>query len=356
MDGEIFQPTKQGTIQGGPLSPLLANIALHELEQYIKEALADDLLQYKRKTHSKASRKDAQSSISVITYADDFVIIHESEEMILKTKTLVKDWLKTVGLELSEDKTRVVHTLKPTNGEKPGFDFLGFTIRQYPVRLKKKDYKTLIKPSRKSIKRHNLMIKSRLRKMRGATQEIVIKALNPIIKGWSQYFKTVVSSKIFSSLDDIMFKRLRRWAIYRHPNKGKGWVKEKYFKKYKNDNWRFTTSSGTHLAKHRDITIKRHVKVKQKKSPFDGDWTYWANRARKIPDKSPRVVTLLEQQQGKCDHCRLYIRSKDVTEVHHRDRNRKNNDIKNLALLHGHCHDMLHGKCAWQAPSWRGAG
>lgn len=344
IENRKFKSTKSGTIQGGAISPLLACVALHGLESHIKKALACELLQYaKRKYGGKASRKVAQQSISVIVYADDFVVLHESEEIILKAKIIVEEWLKTIGLELKVSKTKISHTL---NGEKPGFNFLGFSIRHYPIRSSKKGYKLLIKPSQESIKQHKLTIKHRLKGLRGATQEAVIKGLNPIIRGWSQYYSSVVSSKTFKFMDSVMFRKLWKWAVFRHPKKGNRWIKRKYFKKYGNDNWCFMTSNKLHLVRHRDHVIKRHIKVRGTKSPYDGDWVYWGNRLGKIPDKSPRVIRLLKLQHGKCNHCQLWFKDDDIVEVHHKDKNRSNNMIKNLSLLHGHCHDSLHRRCA----------
>ncbi|MCE4149348.1 HNH endonuclease signature motif containing protein, partial [Wolbachia endosymbiont of Drosophila malagassya] len=130
------------------------------------------------------------------------------------------------------------------------------------------------------------------------------------------------------------------------PNKGKCWIKRKYFKKYNNDNWRFMTSNKIHFIIHSDHVIKRHIKVQKTRSPYDGDWVYWGKRLRKIPDKPLRVIKLLKLQQSKCDNCRLWFKSDDTIEIHHKDRNRRNNMIKNLSLLHGHCHDELHRRCA----------
>ncbi|MGL9688728.1 MAG: group II intron maturase-specific domain-containing protein [Wolbachia sp.] len=227
-----------------------------------------------KKKYGNISHRSAQKTISIITYADDFVILQENEEIVLKTKVIVEEWLKTTGLELKPSKTRVLHTLKPINGEKPGFDFLGFSIRQYPVKRNKRSYKLLIKPSRESIKQHTKIVKHKLKRMLAAPQEAVIKELNPIIRGWCQYYTSAVSSKIFNSLDDIMFKKLWKWAVFRHQNKGRFWIKKKYFKKYNNNNWRFMSSDGTYLIKHKDHAIKRHVKVLGTKSPYDGDWIY----------------------------------------------------------------------------------
>ncbi|UPA54633.1 hypothetical protein MWH06_03160 [Wolbachia pipientis] len=240
-------------------------------------------------------------------------------------------------------KNKITHTLK---GEKPGFDFLGFTVRQYPVNRGKRSHKTIIMPSRESVKQHTWVIKHKLKKLRGESQGAVIKHINPIIKGWCQYYTSVVSCKIFSLLDHIMFGKLWKWAVYKHHNKGNRWIKEKYFKKYGNDNWRFMTSNGVNLTRHGDYVIKRHTKVKGTKTPYDGDWVYWSNRLKRVPDKPTRVTNLLKLQQGKCDYCQLWFKNDDILEVHHKDQNKKNNITKNLSLLHGHCHDNLHRKCA----------
>ncbi|MDV6249301.1 MULTISPECIES: group II intron maturase-specific domain-containing protein [unclassified Wolbachia] len=327
-------------------APLLACVALHGLEQHVKKALTNELFQCMKRKYGRISHKNAQKSISVIFYCDDFVIIHENEEIILKAKILVEEWLETIGLKLKPSKTRISHTLRTIDETKPGFDFLGFSIRQYPTKESKKGYTLLIKPSRNSIKQHTFAIKHKLREMRGAPQEVIIRNLNPINRGWSQYYSSVVSCKIFSSLDNTIHRKLWKWAVFRHPNKGKCWIKRKYFKKYNNDNWRFMTSNKIHLIIHSDHVIKRHIKVQKTRSPYDGDWVYWGNRLREIPDKPSRVIKLLKLQQSKCGNCRLWFESDDIIEIHHKDRNRRSNMIKNLSLLHGHCHDELHRRCA----------
>ncbi len=129
MENRIFYPTRCGTIQGGTISPLLACIALNGLEQYIKAELSDELFQYRKRKYSTVSQQWTRQSLSVIFYADDFIVLHESEEIILKAKDLIEKWLKTVGLELKPSKTKISHTLRSINGQRPGFDFLGFTIR-----------------------------------------------------------------------------------------------------------------------------------------------------------------------------------------------------------------------------------
>lgn len=343
MEGKAFRPTKSGTVQGGTISPLLASIALHGLEYYLKMALRKELFDYQKKKYGKASHKHAGQSLSVITYADDCVILHENEEIVFKAKNLTERWLNTIGLELKPSKTKISHTLKTYGGQIPGFDFLGFTIRQYLTKQSKKGYKLLIKPSRLSIKQHAKIIKQKLKEMRAAPQEAVIKNLNPVIRGWSQYYSSVVSHKVFSSLDHDMHGKLWKWAVFRHCNKGKHWIKRKYFRKKDNDNWRFMTNNNLLLVRHVDHAIRRHIKVKGSRSLYDGDWLYWANRLSKVPGKSPRVIKLMKLQQGKCDQRQLWFKNDDILEIHHKDRNRRNNMSKNLSLLHGHCHDELHG-------------
>ncbi len=342
MENRIFQPSRSGTIQGGTISPLLACIALHGLENYLKEIMAEELISYRKTKPGRTCRENAKRSLSVITYADDFVVLHESEEIVLKAKTLIEEWLKTIGLELNPSKTRISHTQKFLKEIKPGFNFLGFTIRQYPTKHNKMSYKSIIKPSRNSIEQHSLVIKSKLKKMRGESQEAVISHLNPIIRGWCQYYASVVSSKAFGAMDNTMFRKLWKWAMFKHPNKGRCWIKRKYFKKYGNDKWRYMTSNGMRLIKHGDHDIKRHVKVIGAKSPYDGDWTYWGKRMSKILDKSPQTIKLLKMQQGKCDCCQLWFKNGDILEIHHKDHNKQNNTITNLSMLHGHCHDSLH--------------
>lgn len=140
-----------------------------------------------------------------------------------------------------------------------------------------------------------------------------------------------------------MHTQLWRWAKYRHPNKGGCWIKRKYFKRYGNENWRFMTGNGIRITKHGEYASRWHIKVRGTKSPYDGDWPYWGSRLSTIPGKSPQVIKLLKIQQGKCNYCHLWFRFDDLAHVHHQDRNRLNNNIKNLSLLHKHCHDQLHG-------------
>jgi RNA-directed DNA polymerase len=122
LDGEYLFPTEAGTPQGGTISPLLANIALHGLETLIRD-------RYPRRTRLR--KGEYHGPPRVIRYADDFVVLHENRAVIEECQRLISEWLKPMGLELKPSKTRITHTLQAQDGP-PGFDFLGFTIRLFP--------------------------------------------------------------------------------------------------------------------------------------------------------------------------------------------------------------------------------
>lgn len=179
--------------------------------------------------------------------------------------------------------------------------------------------------------------------MIGAPQSAVISRLNPIVKGWTRYFNTGVSRKIFERLDHLMHLLLWEWATKRHAHKGQQWIKRKYFRKHGKNEWRFMTEDGKFLINRNDHKIVRHIKVKGEKSPFDGDYVYWANRMGKHPLLSPRKAELIRKQKGRCEICGNYFITDEVLEVHHIDGNHGNNKPNNVCLVHGHCHDQIHG-------------
>jgi RNA-directed DNA polymerase len=328
-EGEIIFP-EAGTPQGGVISPLLANIALHGLEDH----LAKVCIQAKTAT--------------IIRYADDLVMIHEDLETLRELTRQAENWLKGMGLQFKASKTHICHTLKEWDG-RMGFDFLGFTVRQYRVGKHRTHtyrgqpgFKTIIRPSMKAQKRHLLKIREIIRKHRGHAQAALIAELNPVIQGWANYYQTCVAKKVFNRADAQTYQKLARWATYRHPDKGAKWRYLRYWRRVRG-RIDFSDGIGT-LTKHADTKIHRHIKVRGSKSPFDGDWLYWSARLGRDPSKPSRVVKLLKRQDGKCLYCGLRFMAEDVLETHHRDRNRSNNMYSNLVLLHGHCHDQVHSE------------
>jgi len=339
IDGKTLYPTEAGTPQGGVISPLLANIALHGMETWLTEQILPNLKEWGKRRYRKTNKANLLKGFSIVRYADDFVTIHENEEIIVKTKQLVEKWLKGIGLGMKAAKTQITHTLE---GNNPGFDFLGFNIRQYKVN-QGQGYKTFIKPSKKAQKEHLKAISEILDGHRSAPQDAVISRLNPVIKGWSRYFSNGISKEIYSKMDHIVWEKLRRWIQRRHPNKSLKWCINKYLHTMGGNNWTFSTEDGHALTTHQETPIKRHIKVKGTVSPYNGDWTYWSSRRGTYPTTPPRVSKLLKLQKGRCRICQLSFNSEDVVEVHHIDRNHKNNQTANLALVHGHCHDEVHG-------------
>jgi RNA-directed DNA polymerase len=200
--GKGFAPTVEGTPQGGVISPCLLNVALHGLE----EAAG---VRY-RTSGAQAGETKAGSPVAV-RYADDMVVLCHSQEQAEQVKARLVEWLAPRGLAFNEDKTRIVHLDE-------GFDFLGFNVRRYHRKL-------LIKPSKAAIRRLRERLAAETRKLRGLNAVAVITTLSPIIRGWAAYYRTVVSSEVFRSLDTYLWRLLYKWARWRHRNKPGRWMR-----------------------------------------------------------------------------------------------------------------------------------
>ncbi|GET36331.1 RNA-directed DNA polymerase (Reverse transcriptase) [Microseira wollei NIES-4236] len=341
MDNMQYFDTSLGTPQGGVISPLLANIALHGMEERIKQ-YADTL-----PTRSGKGKRDNRRSLSLIRYADDFVILARDITVIQRCREIISEWLKGMGLELKPSKKRIAHTLHRYGQEEPGFNFLGFKVQQFPTGKyhSKQGFKTIITPSKEKQKVHYDQIAKEIEAHKSAPQEALIKRLNPLIKGWANYYSTAVSSEAYRDLDDLTYQKLKAWAKRRHPRKSREWVSKKYWQTIDGDNWVFATRKGgkpaVRLIDHADTPIVRHVKVKGESSPYDGNLVYWSSRMGKNPELPIRVAKLLKQQKGKCTHCGLYFRENDVMEVDHKIPKSKGgkDSYENWQLLHRHCHD-----------------
>ena len=337
--GNLF-PTNEGTPQGGVISPLLANIALHGMEARVKQ-YAETL---------KGKKRDNRVALSLIRYADDFVIIHEDLNVVLECKEIIADWLSDMGLELKPSKTRLTHTLNEIDGN-VGFEFLGFHIQQHKTgnyRCAKNPhgtplgFSTLITPSNAQVKSHLSKIAEVIDTHKTAPQATLISKLNPIIRGWSNYYSTVVSKKTFNNVDKLTYDKLRAWARRR----GNGTInKDKYWRTVGDRNWCFSTENGWELKQHSDTPIVRHIQIKAVASPFDGNWTYWSKRRGEYPETPNRVASLIKRQKGICPHCGLYFTSTDIVEVDHiKPTSLGGKDTyDNLQLLHKHCHDTKTG-------------
>jgi RNA-directed DNA polymerase len=346
MDGKQLFSTSEGTPQGGTISPLLSNIALHGMENRIQE-YAKTIDMKKSKGTGQLGWQAKCTSLNLIRYADDFVILHEDITVVQRCREIISEWLDSMGLELKPSKTRLTHTLNSYGQQKPGFDFLGFNIRQWAVGKthSKQGFKTLITPSQQKCLVHYDSIASIIDAHKAAPQSALISRLNPIIRGWANYYATVVSKEIYSRMDYLVYQKLRAWAKHRHLKKSHDWVSKRYWQSVGGDNWVFASNSeGKYslcLLKHDHTPIVRHVKVRGSSSPYDGNLVYWSTRMGKNPLVPAQVAKLLKQQHGKCTHCGLFFRENDVMEVDHRIPKSLGgkNSFPNLQLLHRHCHD-----------------
>jgi RNA-directed DNA polymerase len=287
MDRGRFVPTEEGIPQGGVISPLLFNVALHGMEE------TAGVRYY---TTGRDAGSAQSGSPVLVRYADDFVAMCTSREQAEQVRERLAAWLAPRGLDFHKDKTRIVHA-------ESGFDFLGFNVRRYHGKL-------LIKPSVAAQRRIRERLSTETRALRGANAGAVLKKINPIVRGWSAYYRTVVSSEIFTALDNHMWKLAYKWAKHSHPNKPKHWICDKYFGQFdkaRKDRWVFgDRDSGAYLLKFSWTKIVRHQLVKGKASPDDPALdSYWAQRRRKgtpLPVDA-MTVRLLQAQHGRCAIC-----------------------------------------------------
>jgi len=260
MDKGRLSPTTAGTPQGGIISPCLSNGALDGMEAMLKSI-------------TKPNQK-----VHLIRYADDFVITANSRELLEDTiKPAIVDFLLERGLTLSEEKTLITSITK-------GFDFLGFNVRKY-------DQKLLIKPSKSSIKSFLESIRLEIKKGISTPMARLLGSINRKIIGWANYYRHVVSKKVFESVDSAIFKTLHRMIKRKHPQKSATWLYRKYYTNRGMRQWMFvalyTTNSGEKrtiwLKKAADTLIRRHRQVISIATPYDAEWLdYFDRRAKKL--------------------------------------------------------------------------
>jgi RNA-directed DNA polymerase len=286
MDQGRFAPTERGSPQGGVISPVLMNVALHGMEQAAG-------VRYIR-TGANAGTARPGSPV-VIRYADDLVALCHSRAQAEQVKARLAAWLAPRGLAFNEDKTRVVHL-------DDGVDFLGFNVRRYRGKL-------LIKPSKAAVKRIRARLTAEMKTLRGHNAQMVLIRLNPIIRGWSAYYRHAVSARVFNELDSHVWKLTYKWANFTHPHKGKRWITSRYFGAFnssRRDRWVFgDRDSGAYLIKFAWTKITRHTLVKGWASPDDPALaSYWAARRRRgNPPLRRAELRLLKAQQARCAAC-----------------------------------------------------
>jgi RNA-directed DNA polymerase len=345
LDGGEYAFPEMGTPQGGVISPLLANIALHGIRECLDSYV----------TTLPGSRKLNQQTTTFVRYADDFIVMHPDKEILENLKDVIQQFLRPMGLELNSEKTRIIHTQQMTEYGPPGFTFLGFDIIQKPKRMRQRaaitkrpsrqDFITLIMPSKEGVKRHKKKLRDTIRQYRGATQKRLIETLNPIIRGWALSKRSQIASEIFQDLDAYLWLHLWKWARKRHPKMSRVKLKEKYWHTIGKRNWVFGTlqpngNLEVQVQLHSKIPIQRHAKVKGKKSPFDGDLIYWAARTGKNPLIPAQTANLIQRQNGRCALCGDVFLPDDIIERDHiipKALGGKNK-LENVQAVHHYCH------------------
>jgi RNA-directed DNA polymerase len=263
-DGKTFLPSEAGLAQGGVLSPLLMNITLHGMEAVVANA--------------QPANHGLEPPL-LVRYGDDFVVLHPDLHALHQAATRLRQWLSPLGLNLNVRKTRIVHTLTPYQGQ-AGFDFLGFTLRHYPVEEPPSNgfslqafltrwfaapqpaprFALVITPSEEASKRHLTLLSQRLVKLQAAPQAQVIRELNPLIAGWAAYYRELVSEEALSRFDQQVEQLLLNWASKRHPDQGRDWLATRYWRRGARQGRVFATPEGMPLRLYRQATKekKRH--------------------------------------------------------------------------------------------------
>lgn len=329
MQDSRLYPTDNGTPQGGIISPVLANMTLDGLEKVLRERFP------------KSTRSGKQAKINLVRYADDFVITGCSKELLENDVVpLVEAFLAERGLQLSKEKTKITHI-------DTGFDFLGQTVRKFNGKL-------IIKPSDRSIKRILERVRTVLNENKQAPAGQIIQILNPILRGWGMYHRHVVSKQVYNQVDKAVFDAIWRWAKRRHSNKGKRWIKQKYFKSEGLRNWVFYGEfNGLErtLFSLVQIAITRHVKTQANANPYDPNWeVYFEQRTSKKMLTSLKgrgqLRRLWIEQKGYCPICSERITEETGWENHHITKKTLGGSDKdhNRVLLHPNCHMLVHSQ------------
>jgi len=331
IDKHIFHRTEEGSPQGGPISPVLANLALDGLEGKL------------RALHPSFHRA-RKAKINLVRFADDFIVTASSRELLeQEVIPLVTQFLRERGLELSQEKTTITHI-------DDGFDFLGQHLRTY-------NGKMIIKPSKKAIATLLDAVRDIVKTNKGTSAGALIQQLNPVIRGWTLYHRHASSKKVFGDVDNALFPLLWQWARHRHQNKPARWIKDKYFLKQGGRNWVFSgtldqtdgTTLPVRLFRAASMPIKRHRKIKGRANPFDPDWELYFEKRRDVTMEQSltgkkRLIALWKRQEGLCPLCHQKITKLTGWHSHHVVWRSKggSHKIGNLCLLHPTCHMRLH--------------
>lgn len=337
---------EMGTPQGGVISHLLANIALHGLEEHLLELVSGRNFP---KPHEGAARgaKTKRAALGVLRYADDFVIIHRNLDIMKRVIEATKDWLARVGLVISEEKSRLRLASQ-------SFNFLGFQIAYVRVQGK---FRVKVTPSKENVRRILDKVHQVILNNKAVSAYQLIGILRPLLLGWANFFQFCECKRTFHKVDNIVYQQVRAWVFRRAIRQGRERVKEKSFPsgltyrfqgRVYHANWILNGSkklvggekSVIYLPKISWVQSRKFVKVKADASVYDGNEVYWTLRNSRYSTLSTRVKNLLLRQKGKCPYCKCGFEIGEVMEVDHVIPISKGgkDTYNNLQLLHRQCH------------------
>jgi len=327
-DNECPEENLNGTPQGSPLSPLLSNIALHGVENFVKDRL--------------------NNKVKLIRYSDNFLVFGNKLNEIIESKKLIQEFLQPIGLKLSEEKTQIIHTMDKLENKQPGFNFLGFhfvnlksSINRGVKNTKgiKQPFIQKCVPSKESIFRHKNNLKKLLEKHKNSPLKAIIGKLSAKIQGWTNYFSISQSTKTFSQLDGWLWKRLWRWSVKRYKNANNAKIAC-----WSVNGWKFgfKQKDQTFILKRHDQTkVKNHIKIKPGASIYNGELEYFAKRVSLTNSRIMRMNGLFKKQNYKCTKCNNFFKPTDIIEIHHTLTEQKLKTGK-IEFVHGFCHDKIH--------------
>lgn len=198
MEAGIIRHPTAGTPQGGVISPLLANIYLHVLDA--------------------AWQREGGQYGTLVRYADDFVVMCDAKWQVERAETRVRSVLAWLGLELHPEKTRIVDL----SCGKHGFDFLGCHLRKRmsgPIweKERRRVYFLQRAPSMRSMKRVRQRVKEMSGRERSGVKDVrsLIRVLNPVLRGWGNYFRTGNAALRFNQIDSYVWRRLKGFMMKR---------------------------------------------------------------------------------------------------------------------------------------------
>jgi RNA-directed DNA polymerase len=335
-----------GTPQGGVISPLLANIALHGLENAVKEVIRTEF------------KKKMSDQTKIIRYADDFLVMAPTEEILNRSIETVKNVLEAAGLSTKAAKTRVLHTLNKAdcNDGDNSFKFLGMSIQQVRVgkhkakkgagrKKSKNQWVTRMLPHPTKEKLH---FKKLNQEIKACTKPMeIIRRVNPMVRGWSSYFKysdgkthgrtAWYSKRLFTLISNWQKRRYhtrKRLSKLWKTVEGNNWVFYGYDPKSKKE---YTLAD---YGKHITWSVIQYVQVNSRRSPYDGDWSYWGKRMPNYLGTDSKTGKLIKKQKGLCLECKTLIRFGDPVQIDHVVPRAKGGleKLSNLQLLHSDCH------------------